>query len=52
MYLDRHPAFLFHLQQLREWGVHVIYDRVTYPLLNNVPCEVALEALHQLCKPG
>jgi phosphopantothenoylcysteine synthetase/decarboxylase len=48
--LDRHPAFLYHLQQLSEWGVRVIYDRATYPPLNNVPCEVALDALHQLCK--
>ena len=44
--LDRHPAFLHHIQQLREWGVHVIYDREMYPPLNNVPHEVALEVLH------
>lgn len=49
--LDQHPAFLHHIQQLREWGVQVIYDRERYPPLNNVPYEVALEVLHQLCKP-
>lgn len=46
--LDRHPAFLLHIQQLREWGVQIIYDREKYPPLNNVPCEVALEALHTI----
>lgn len=50
--LDRHPAFLSHIQQLRDWGVRVIYDREMYPPFNNVPCEVALEALHQLYKRG
>ena len=45
--LDRHPAFLLHLKQLSEWGVQIIYDRDTYPPLNNVPCEIVLEALQQ-----
>lgn len=48
--LDRHPAFLQHLQQLSAWGVRILYDRETYPPLNNVPCEIALEALHELCR--
>ncbi|HEU5373810.1 MAG TPA: flavoprotein [Ktedonobacteraceae bacterium] len=46
--LDRHPAFLLHLNQLKEWGVQVIYDREAYPPMNNVPCEIALGTLHQL----
>lgn len=47
--LDRHPAFLLHLRQLSEWGVRIIYDRDRYPPLNDVPHEVALDALHQVC---
>jgi flavoprotein len=48
--LDRHPAFLLHVKQLQEWGVQVMYDREAYPPMNNVPCECALDALHQLCQ--
>jgi phosphopantothenoylcysteine synthetase/decarboxylase len=48
--LDTHPAFPRSIAQLREYGVHVIYEPEKYPLRNEVPCEVILDELHRICK--
>jgi len=46
--LDSHPAFSRNIAQLREYGVHIIYEPEKYPLKNEVPWNVILEALHQI----
>jgi phosphopantothenoylcysteine synthetase/decarboxylase len=46
--LDTHPAFPRSIEQLRAWGVQVIYEPATYPPKNEVPWKVILEALHRL----
>ena len=46
--LDSHPAFPRSIAQLREYGVHVIYEPEKYPPKNEVPWEVILETLHQI----
>ncbi|HEU5376915.1 MAG TPA: flavoprotein [Ktedonobacteraceae bacterium] len=45
--LDTHPAFPRTLAQLREYGVHVIYEPEKYPPKNEVPWDVILETLHR-----
>ncbi|MGH2478439.1 MAG: flavoprotein [Ktedonobacteraceae bacterium] len=44
--LDTHPAFLRSLAQLREYGVHVLYEPEKYPPKNEVPWDIILETLH------
>ncbi len=46
--LDTHPAFPQSIEQLRAWGVQVIYEPDTYPPKNEVPPAVILERLHRL----
>lgn len=46
--LDTHPAFLRSLTQLREFGVHVLYEPKKYPPKNEVPWEVILAELHAM----
>jgi phosphopantothenoylcysteine synthetase/decarboxylase len=46
--LDSHPAFPRSIAQLREYGVHVIYEPEKYPPKNEVPWEVILETLHRI----
>jgi|SRR5579875_410700 phosphopantothenoylcysteine synthetase/decarboxylase len=46
--LDTHPAFPRSIEQLRAWGVQIIYEPDIYPPKNEVPWEVILEALHRL----
>jgi phosphopantothenoylcysteine synthetase/decarboxylase len=46
--LDSHPAFSRSIAQLREYGVHVIYEPERYPPKNEVPWNIILETLHQL----
>jgi phosphopantothenoylcysteine synthetase/decarboxylase len=46
--LDAHPAFPRSIAQLREYGVHVIYEPDKYPPKNEVPWKVTLETLHQM----
>ena len=44
--LARHPAFKKNLALLKEYGVTVLYEPEKYPPMNNVPWEVALQALN------
>lgn len=46
--LDTHPAFSRSIAQLREYGVHIIYEPDKYPPKNEVPWEVILETLHRM----
>jgi phosphopantothenoylcysteine synthetase/decarboxylase len=46
--LDAHPAFPRSIAQLREYGVHVIYEPDKYPPKNEVPWKVILETPHQM----
>jgi phosphopantothenoylcysteine synthetase/decarboxylase len=46
--LDSHPAFPRSIAQLREYGVHIIYEPEKYPPKNEVPWEVILETLHRI----
>ncbi len=46
--LDSHPAFSRSIAQLREYGVHIIYEPETYPPKNEVPWDVILEELDQV----
>jgi phosphopantothenoylcysteine synthetase/decarboxylase len=46
--LDAHPAFPRSIAQLREYGVHVLYEPDKYPPKNEVPWEIILETLHQI----
>ncbi len=46
--LDTHPAFPRSLEQLRDYGVHMLYEPDTYPPKNEVPWEVILETLHRI----
>jgi phosphopantothenoylcysteine synthetase/decarboxylase len=43
--LDTHPAFQRSLQQLREYGVRVLYSPDSYPPRNEVPCASILDEL-------
>src|SRR5579875_3301530 len=45
--LDSHPAFLRSLAQLKDYGVHIIYEPETYPPKNEVPWDIILATLHQ-----
>lgn len=44
--LDTYPAFSRSITQLREYGVHIIYEPDKYPPKNEVPWEIILEELH------
>ncbi len=46
--LDTHPAFSRSIAQLREYGVHILYEPDTYPPKNEVPWEVILETLERM----
>jgi phosphopantothenoylcysteine synthetase/decarboxylase len=46
--LDTHPAFPRSITQLKEYGVHVIYEPDKYPPKNEVPWEVILDILHHI----
>lgn len=46
--LDTHPAFSRSMAQLREYGVHILYEPDTYPPKNEVPWKIILETLHQI----
>jgi len=49
--LDAHPAFQHSIGQLRDYGVHVIYEPDRYPPGNQVPCDVVLSHLDPLIGP-
>jgi len=46
--LDMHPAFQRSIGQLREYGVHVMYEPERYPPRNEIPCLVILDELHRM----
>lgn len=46
--LDTYPAFSRSIAQLREYGVHVIYEPDKYPPKNEVPWGIILEELHRI----
>lgn len=46
--LDSHPAFRRSIMQLREYGVHIIYEPEKYPPKNEVPWEVILAELQRI----
>ncbi len=46
--LDSHPAFQRSINQLREYGVHVMYQPDRYPPRNEIPCVVILDELRQM----
>ena len=46
--LDSHPAFPRSIAQLREYGVHVLYEPEKYPPKNEVPWNVILDELHRI----
>jgi|SRR5579872_2065984 len=46
--LDTHPAFSRSINLLREYGVHIIYEREKYAPRNEVPCDVILDELDKL----
>jgi phosphopantothenoylcysteine synthetase/decarboxylase len=46
--LDTHPAFSRSIAQLREYGVHIIYEPDTYPPKNEVPWEIILEMVQRI----
>lgn len=47
-HLARHPIFQQSLATLQSWGVHPLFDLVTYPPRNEVPWPVVLDELHRI----
>jgi phosphopantothenoylcysteine synthetase/decarboxylase len=43
--LDAHPAFQRSINQLRDYGIRVIYEPQRYPPRNEVPCTTVLDEL-------
>jgi phosphopantothenoylcysteine synthetase/decarboxylase len=44
--LDTHPAFQRSINQLRDYGVRVMYEPDRYPPRNEIPCRAILDELY------